>query len=254
MNGNFFKLCVAMTLTGIVGVTSLTGCESGPGRLKVRNNNPILGDTEAEFERTGPELLVLPAGWVANEERIVDLHVDGMTFKVRICIGRSITNPGCIYVNSAGCGANQGWQLYCQVANDSGGSTGNRPKLPVELGTASYDPITGMGNAEFVSGGRQPLPAGLVNTEITHRGVTLPSDQFAQRYGPWIPKGATVSMSGSTEELAWNSVQLDKELSFTDLASGKEVRTGFVHTEDGLPVYYVAIGGEIVHQGIAVQP
>jgi hypothetical protein len=254
MNGNFFKMCVTLTLTGIVAASTLTGCESGPGRLKVRNNNPIFGDTEAEYERTGPELLVLPMGWVANEERLVDIDVDGRRFKIRLCIARSMTNPGCIYVNAAGCNANQGWQLYCQVANDSGGSTGNRPKLPVERGSASYDPITGEGQAEFVSGGRQPLPEGLVNTEITFRGETLSADQFAQRYGPWIPKGATVSMSGSTEELAWNSVQLDKELTFTDLASGKEIHAGFIHTEEGLPVYYVAIDGEIVHQGIAVQP
>lgn len=61
-------------------------------------------------------------------------------------------------------------------------------------------------------------------------------------------------MESNEVGIAWNSVRLNKEVSFIERDLGKKVYAGFAYSHDGLPVYIVAVGSTIVRQGVATRP
>jgi hypothetical protein len=264
-------------LLSVVGTTMLlAACGSQPSNVRIRNNNPFTGDTEVEYRRVGPPTHELPSEWSPDGERTVDIEIDGDRFTIRLCIARNTRDPNCIYINSGGCDASDGWRKYCRTI---GSQHHNRPPsaavtavavaseasmvamasaeifheedlsspCPDERGSVDYNPLTGVTSVSFVTAcGDEQIPEGLVDVMITGPdGVSLPSDVFNVVYGA-IPSGSLVQFSGGDEVVAWNSYKFHRtELSFTS-TSGQVVQAA-IKTEPstGIPIAIVAIDGQI---------
>src|SRR5262245_43069947 len=127
----------AVSLALVVGsCLTLSGCGSAPGHVTLRHSDGLTGTSEYEHQPSGPTT-TLPAGWTPDGEQTITITIDGKTYTFRICVARNSGNPNCIYMNLGGCGATEGWFMYCRTIT-------NQPSGPGG-GTASGNPGGGQG-------------------------------------------------------------------------------------------------------------
>jgi hypothetical protein len=264
----------------------LQACSSQPGRTKFRNNNPWTGESEVEYEPSGPAT-TLPPGWTPGGEQTIDVEIDGKRYRIRICVARR-TGSNCIMINTGGCGATEGWQMYCPLSGqaaergpgpvredgprlkvqDSGASMTLHaqaidididpvPSCPDEWGSADFDEISGWTTLSWVTGcGDEVVPDNLVGdvTITSPSGISLPWTEFSLIFNDTIPAGSRIEISGSKEAAVWNAYTFGRHAVTFESTTGNVVDVMIAPVVGAPPVVVLAVDGTVRHTQFVTRP
>jgi hypothetical protein len=235
---------VLLALAGVLTAASslLVSCKSNGG-LDI-TFDPT-GPSRLTWKPEGPQTL-LPASWTPTSERDVEVEVKGRRYRVRICVATNPAEPTCIYTNSGGCGATEGWQKYCEVAVAT-----EDPGDPVQLsfettGAFRYDLASDVIRASFrFNQAIVDVPDNMIVATVTAGSiVNMPISMWESLYGP-VPAGSIITLNGSSTDVIWDAMLLGVQTLSADTTEGV-VHAAITHDAHTPPIFVVALNGEVV--------